>query len=220
MRTVDDLLAAFRDDVVDTAEPQLWTDDEALRYLDEAQQLFCRLTGGLGDASTPEVTQLAYAAGATWVALHPAILKTRAAYRSDDGRALELLNYEDLAARHLRLDGARGPLRALVLGMEPGRARLYPVPNDAGTIQLLVDRLPLVELLAGTPDQPFEIASQHLPALLLWMKACAYAKQDAETFDQARASDYAGRFRAYCGQAMLERERAAHKTRVVAYGGL
>jgi hypothetical protein len=219
MRTVDDLLAAFREDVVDTAEPQLWSDDEALRYADEAQQRFCRLTGGLGDASTPAVTQAAYAAGDAWIALHPAILKTRAAYRAEDGRPLELLNYEELAPRGLRLDPRQGRLRALVLGLEPGRARLYPVADAAGTVQLVVDRLPLLAI-DGADGQGFEVADQHLPGLLLWIKALAYAKQDAETFDQAKSRDFGAQFAAYCAQAKLERERAAHKTRVVLYGGL
>lgn len=215
--TADDLLAAFRDDVVDATAPYLWSDAEALRYLDEAQQLFCRQTGGLGDASSPAVTEAAFAAGDSWISLHPAILKTRAAWLAADGRPLQLVNYEDLAQRGLRLDGQRGPLRALVLGLEPRRARLYPTPDADGTLQLVVDRLPL-----GLPSDgaALEIDAQHHTGLLLWMKACAYAKQDAETFDQARASDYAGRFHAYCTQATFERERAMHKTRVVAYGGL
>lgn len=216
--TSDELLAAFRDDVVDNAVPPLWSDLEIYRYLDDAQTLFCRLTGGLGDASTPAVTQLAYSAGATALALHPSVLKVRAAYQAETGRPLEVLNYEDLAQRRLPLNTQPGPLRSLILGMEPHTLRPYPVPNDSGTVALLVDRLPLKTI--NDDGQALEIDAQHHTSLLLWMKALAYAKQDAEVFDQKKADACEARFKAVCASAKLERERAVHKPRVVAYGGL
>ena len=52
------------------------------------------------------------------------------------------------------------------------------------------------------------------------MKALAYRKQDAETFDRARAEENEVVFARYCALVKSEFEREKHKTRVVAYGGL
>ena len=53
-----EVVGLFRETVGDGAAPYLWNDVEAFRFLDDAQKMFCRLTGGLGDASSA-ITQLA-----------------------------------------------------------------------------------------------------------------------------------------------------------------
>jgi hypothetical protein len=214
-----ELLAAFRDDVDDNELPVFWSDAEVFRYMDDAQKMFCRLTGGLGDGSTPAVTQLTVTAGDTWANTHPAILKTRSAYLDADGSPLQIVNLEDLQQRGMRFDGRTGPLKALVIGIEKHKVRLYPVPALDAVVQLIVDRLPLTKI-TDVGDQEFEIDEQHHEPLLAWMKAQAYGKQDAETFDKSKADKYEAWFRAYCMAAKREKERAMHKTRVVAYGGI
>jgi hypothetical protein len=207
----------FRTDVVDTEEPQLWSDAEVYDYLDDAQKMFCRLTGGLGDASSA-LTVLSYVSTTDWVALSPLVLKVRDAYRTTDGLPVEAINYEDLPARGLRLDGRIGRPKYIILGLEANKVRLYPYPDAAGTLQLVVDRLPLVKIT--DVDQNLEVADQHKTGLGLWMKSRAYSKQDAETFDRNKADGFEQKFRAYCAEAKKEKDRAKHKTRVVSYGGL
>jgi hypothetical protein len=216
-----DLRDYFRDEMKDDALPYLWSDTEIYRFEDDAQKMFCRLTGGLGDGSTPEVVQLALTDPSGWVATHPSILKIRDAWRASDGRPIEILNYEDLPARGIRLDGRTGGVEALIIGMEPHRARSHPISSDnTAVIQLLVDRLPL-KAITDAGDQKFEIDEQHHVALFDWMRYRAYSKQDAETFDRAAADEAKATFEAYCfGLAQGEKERAKHKTRVVTYGGI
>ena len=43
------LYDAFRSDVVDTARPYFWTDDDVWRYAADAHRMFLRLTGGVSD---------------------------------------------------------------------------------------------------------------------------------------------------------------------------
>ena len=52
------------------------------------------------------------------------------------------------------------------------------------------------------------------------MKAQAYSKQDAETYNKAKADEEAAKFVAYCEQAKREKEKYKHKVRVVRYGGI
>lgn len=207
----------FRLDVVDVEEPQLWSDPEVFDAIDDAQKMFCRLTGGLADA-TSALTQLGYAPGDTMMATSPLILKVRSARDATTGAPVEVVNYEDLDELGLRLDGRVGAPRFLIIGMEEGKAMAYPTPAADGTIALMVDRLPLKKI--DDEDQKLEVKDQHKTGLLLWVKARAYAKQDAETYDKTKALVFEQKFRDYCAEAKKEKERAKHKTRIVAYGGI
>jgi hypothetical protein len=217
--TSDELKDLFRTDMSDAAEPFLWSDEEVYRYLDDAQKMFCRLTDGISDATTAAVTEIAVAAGATWLSLHKSILKIRAASRNSDGAALSTINYEDLARLGIRLDGRTGPLRTLITGMEENKLRLACAASLADKIKLLVFRLPLASI--DGDGQCLEIGEQHHMHLLHWAKSRAYLKQDAETFDKAKSQEFEAWFRSYCAEAQKEQERKRHKgARTVGYGGI
>lgn len=213
-----ELLATFRSEVFDQVEPYLWSDLDALGYMDDAQKMFCRLTGGLGDATTVALTTLSYTTTTDVVTLSPLILKIRNAYNTADGKPIEVINYEDMTRMSLRFDGVVNPPKYLVTGLGAHTARLYPFPSAAGSMQLMIDRLPLVAIT--DTDQTLEVDDQHKQGLNLWMKARAYGKQDAETMNRTKAAEFEASFRAYCAFAKGEKERAMHKTRVVAYGGI
>lgn len=220
------LLELFRSDVRDTSEPYLWEDAEIFSYMDDAQKMFCRLQGGIADSSSA-LTLLNVSAGDKFAAYDPRILKLRSAYREDNGREIELLNYEDLQFRQaesdygyrpgFRIDNSEGELRALILGMEANRVRLWRIPTEAQDIRLVVYRLPLETISAE--GQELEIDEVHHRHLLHWMKHLAHQKQDAETYDRGRAEQFRTEFLAYCDQAKAEREKREHKYRTIAYGG-
>lgn len=213
-----DLVSTFRLDMADQVEPFLWSTPELQGYFDDAQKQLCRLTDGIGDARTPEVTQLVIEPDTSWVDLHPSILKIRGATRADDGRPVPVINFEDMAPRGWRFTGQQGGVRALVIGEEAHAARVWPTSGEDVTINLLVWRLPLAPLSEAEPE--LEIAEQHHRHLLLWAKHLAYSKPDADTYDKTKAAEFEQRFYAYCDQAKTEARRAAHKPRTVAYGGL
>lgn len=216
--TSDELLALWRGEIGDIVAPYLWTDTEGYAFMDDAQRMFCRLTDGLADGSTPAVTQVVAAPGDTWLDLHPSIKKIRAANRLSDGRDVEVVNFEDMATRGLRFNGATGPLRSIVVGIEENKARALRTVSEPETLELLVFRLPITTI-TGT-DQTFEVAEQHHQHLMLWMKHRAYMKQDAECFDRSKAEEFDAAFRAYCTLAAKEQRDKRHKIRTVAYGGL
>lgn len=211
-------LEVFRQTVGDTEAPYLWSDTEAYRYMNDAQNMFCRLTGGLGDGSSA-LTRVSYTTSDDWVMLDKRILKVRDATFLNSGRQVVVLSMEDMRASDLRFDSRPGHVRRMVLGIEPAKARLHPYPSEAGTLQLIVDRLPL-KAITDAGDQKFEIDEQHHLALVTWMQHRAYSKQDADTFDRLKAAEHEAAFQNYCFEAKAERERAGGKVRVVNYGGI
>lgn len=218
-----ELLGLFRIEMSDRAEPYLWSDEFVIGAIDDAQKQFARKTDGIPDSTTAAVVDLAVAQNPDTLLytdvlpLHESIMKIRSARRSDTGRAVDVLNEEDMAARGMYLDGTPGRLRALVVGMDEGKVRLWSFPNEDVTVKLSVFRLPLTTI---TDDEPLEIPAQHHRDLLLWVKHRAYSVQDAETFDKTKAEDFGLRFEQFCFRAKEEQRRAKHKPRTVAYGGI
>lgn len=210
----------FRMEVNDVDLPPLWSDTEAYAYLNDAQVMFCRLTGGLADASTVEVTRLPVVVNRSSVPLSDKILKVRHAFRVSDGLPLTVANYEDLLTLGLRLDGRTGPVAYVIIGMDKGKALLYPKPSVVDAVQLIVDRLPLANITEDDSEAEFEIDEQHHEHLTVWMRHRAYSKQDAQTYDKTKSATFKSEFMMYCAAAKSEKDRAKHKTRIVAYGGL
>ena len=213
-----ELLSLFRAEMDDLVEAYLWADEEILGYIDDAQKMFCRKTDGISDATTPEVTRIAVTSGTDWVDLHPSILKIRAVDRADTGRPLELINTEDMPRRGWYFDGRPGYIKALVVGAQAHKARVWPLAGEDVGVNLTVFRLPLARITDF--DQALEVDEEHHRHLLLWCKHLAYSKQDAETFDKTKAAEFESRFGMYCMQVRDEERRKRHKTRVVVYGGL
>lgn len=214
-----EIVDLFREEMADTESPYLWGDTLLYRYLDDAQKMFCRRTEGIEDASTVEVTRLEIEAGVEWYATDKRILKVRKAFDTATGRELPVVNMETAGKQGIRFDGAPGPLKALVAGLEKNKLRAWPKPNVASTVDLAVFRLPL-EAITDDGDQELEIDEQHHAALLLWMKHRAYNKEDAETFNRRKSDEYEARFYAYCAEARKEQERARRVNGTVIYGGL
>lgn len=221
-----DLLEHFRAVAFDTVEPYLWSDDEVIRYMDDAYFQFVRLTGGISDF-TSDATVVTAIADQAFSDLDPSLLTVRKAYRAD-GFELRVLNAEDLPTyggedygrqRSVAFDTTTGPLCGLVIGLEPDKVRWTPIPAANEDIQLLVYRLPR-EHITDEGQEFTDVKEQHHIRFADWMKALAYKKMDQETYDPKKSQACEAEFRAYCDQVKREWERYKHKPRVVAYGGL
>jgi hypothetical protein len=216
-----ELAQLFRLEVQDRVAPYLWDDIEVIRFVDEAQRMFCRLTDGLSDSRTPEVCNIAVTPSTEWYPLDPRVLKIRSAVRSSGtnvGRAVELVTVEQAEANGIRFDGRAGPLSHFITNMSEDSLRAWPVPNETATVTMTVFRLPLQAV--EDSDADLEIDQQHHYSLLNWMKALAYSKNDAETYDRGKAVEHDARFRAYCAQVQREQSRRRRVTQSVSYGGL
>lgn len=222
MSNSSDLLRWFRLDMDDLELPYLWSDVEVFEYATEAQRWFCRKTEGIEDSITPAVCTLSVlptpAPTASWVALSPLILKIRGAHRTDTGRPIAIVNPEKVDHFDIRWDGNSGVVKALVVGLTKGMARVYPMSSETVTINLDVFRLPLVDITAAA--QALEVDAQHHRALVYWMRYLGYSKQDADTLDLKRAADYEQKFNDYCYKALQEQERARRYVGTTLYGGI
>jgi hypothetical protein len=213
-----DLLALFRADVDDVVAPYFWSDAEIVGYMDDAQKMFCRLVGGIRDA-TSDLTSIDIEVGEPFAALDPRILRITRMQRNSDAKPIDVLNIEDLDRAQVRLDGTVGLVSKAVIGMEAHTVRWLYVPALADSASMVVERLPLTTITPAR-SSALEIDEQHHRHLMLWMASLAFAKQDADTKNEGRAQLKESQFRAYCAAAKAETDRARHKTRVVSYGGL
>jgi hypothetical protein len=228
--TSDDLYSLFRSDVVDAVAPYLWSDIEVWNYMNDAYRMFVRNTGGIPD-TTSSVTQVALVAGAATSKVSPLILKFMSAYLLSDGSELKVINEAQMPRTQAMdygnapvsfRDTSTGRVSYMVTGVgrtkDNGVVRWLRVPAANDTAQLSVMRLPLDTVTTGFEFD--EVGEEHHEAFMLHMKARAYGKQDAETFNRGRRDDYAQQFRAYCADAKSEFDRYKSNTRGVAYGGI
>lgn len=225
--TPAEVLAQFRIEVQDQAEPYLWSDVELYRYMTEAQEMFCRLGGGIADSTTASIVEIEATISEEFSDISPKILKIRQARRAEDNRVIDIINFEDFERPSLitdyghsvtyNMDDTEGELQIMVTGMEQDKVRWYHIPAETQTVKLIVYRLPLYDDITG---QTIEIHSQHHMELIHWMKYRAYCKQDAEAYDRSKADDFKARFLESCDMAKREREKREHKPRAVVYGGI
>lgn len=206
------VLDEFRRRVDDTKAPYLWTDDEALLYLNKAHADFIRLTGGIRDARS-ELCELSIGIAEEYVELDPRILRVVTA-RVADSYTLEVVGPQHDYALDKRQPGK---LVALVQGDDEGALRCVRIPEQAYTVQLTIERLPLAPL---TAQNDLEVRDEYAYDLVLGMMAHAYTKQDAETKDERKAERYRNDFEMAAAKAYSEKRRRSGRAQAVSYGGL
>jgi hypothetical protein len=222
-----ELLKLFRQEANDLASPPLWSDAEVYGYMTAAQEMFCRLTRGIQD-STSEITQISVITDDPYVEYDSRILRIRDARLESTGAKVTILNPEDLEQGSLLDDYGlvtgrfdltlTGTPRYLLLGVDDFRGRLIKIPEADDTLQLTVERLPLLDKDLDA-SQSLEIHPQHHRYLTAWMLHLAHQKQDAEAYNRGRSAEFGERFQSYCELAKREQERRQHKQRNVSYGG-
>lgn len=225
--TSDELYDLFRADVVDVAEPYLWSDHEVYTYMNDAYFMFVRLVGGIPDTLS-DACMLEALPKEPLADLHPSILRIRQATLLPTGASIRVINAQDLDSlseedwgvlRMVNMNTTIGKIRYMITGLQQDVVRWVHIPDRMYTVQLLVDRLPL-KTITG-PAQKFEgVQPHHHLSFLKWMRYLAYNKQDAETFNKAKSDTEAAAFQAYCSMAKREKDLYKHKVRVVRYGGL
>lgn len=239
---IQDLIAEWRNQVDDKEPPYLWDDDEALRYVVDAQDTFVRRVGGIaavtvadpGDDSETELLDLVVATGNPYADYSRYILRTRSAQLITARTPIDILNESDIATGAAVTSGGTdyglllrrpwlddldtGEVCAGVLGVADNKVRWYRVPVADDTCRLHVLRLPYPRIAAQ--EDALEIDEQHHRHLILWMKHLCYSKQDAETYDKDAAEASAAAFEQYCITAKSEKARRNYRPGLIQYGGL
>ena len=222
-------LAEWRSQVADEDTPYLWSDDQAFRYLIDAQDKFVEWTGGILDSTTAALTDLALIANSPWAAFSPYVLRFldrgRLLTAKRDVKFASKSDIEQIKVRDygqwmpLSFDDADvGEVMYAITGLDENKVRLVRVPAVNDTLRTTVYRLPFPRIADW--DDPLEIPEENHLDLILWMKHRAYGKHDAETYDKALAKESKEDFKAICEDVRAKKERRQHKPRVVKYGGL
>jgi hypothetical protein len=226
----NELADYFRSQVRDDVEPFLWSDEEVLTYMNEAQRMFVRLTNGIYDVSSAACT-VAVTSGQKFSTLNPAVLEIRKAYYvtpvTGYKRELKLINLASTSSlktwdygvyKNASIQDIPGIVDYMVVGEERGKVRWINIPTENATVELAIARLPLTKL--SSSQLTLEVSEEHHVYLTEWMKHLAYNKQDGDAFDPKASLAAEARFRAYCEQVFKEWERYRHTHRTVAYGGI
>ena len=226
--TSDELLSLARSDLVDTSEPFGWSDEELYAYINDAYSMFVRLTGGIPDFLTEDVCMIQAVKDVPFADLHPKILRIRQAQLDPNGQKVTVINAQDTESlndedfgmlRRIAMNTSKGKVKYIVTGLQDNLVRWVNIPDQDYDVHLLVERLPLEDITSS--GQEFtDVKSHHHFHFLKWIKSLAYAKQDAETYNKAKAAEEAAAFMAYCEFAKKEKDTLKHKVRVVRYGGI
>jgi hypothetical protein len=184
--TLRDLIELFRNEVDDTVEPYLWSDDEATDFANDAQQEACRRARLLVDSTTTAICQVtAAAADAGLVTLDPRVIFLRR-IRASGSLPLKRMTLQDMEeCNPYWQDSAADVPRAFIPDYSNGVLMLWPKPATDTVYAMTVVREPLAEM-DSDDDEP-EIPTRWQRSLRHWMVFRAYSKQDTEALDPKKA---------------------------------
>lgn len=203
--TLEDMIALYRAQAMDIADPPFCSDELLTLYANEGQDEACRRGQLIRDASSPMCT-VAYAAGDESVAVDARIVQVLRAFV--DGYPVDVIGSEQMdvfmPGWHASASAAR-PSK-LVAGLSVGALHLWPTPSQAGQVKLHVLRMP-IKKLANDGDKP-EIRPELHPALVDWMLYRAYSRDDSDLHNDSKAAIALARFEAEFGRKTSGRNEA------------
>jgi hypothetical protein len=225
---IEDLLLLFRKQVQDLSKPYLWDDVEVLQYLISAQDDLVRVIGGISDSTTRALCDVSVVPNIPFAKISPYILHITKGKLVTANRSIPIIGEADLAQQAIidygfpiqqSLDDEdTGRVDYAVIGLNDNKLRWLKVPETADTFRMHIYRLPYPRIVDS--DSCLEVDEQHHIHLLMGMKALAYRKEDAETYDKTLAGENEANFARYCERARDEKQRQRHKPRTVQYGGI
>lgn len=198
--TLAQLIAQFRIDAQDRAEPYFWADSEVTAWLDEAQREATIRARLIHESANADVCRIAAVAGTSVYALHASLFEiTYQAFLDADSKRhpLQMVSVEWLDDHVPRWREDEGPGVPQWLVQTDNGLRVAPMPKVAGAIVLEGYRLPLADLAADA-DVP-EINAAHHRHLVDWALFRAFSIPDAEAFDAQRAGQAQAAFADYFG---------------------
>ena len=194
--TLEDMIALYRAQAMDIADPPFCSDELLTLYANEGQDEACRRGQLIRDASSPMCT-VAYAAGDESVAVDARIVQVLRAFV--DGYPVDVIGSDQMDVFMPGWNASASAARPskLVAGLSVGALHLWPTPSQPGQIKLRVLRMPLKKLANGN-DKP-ELRIETHPALVEWMMYRAYGRDDADMRDERQAAIHLQKFEAEFG---------------------
>ena len=199
----------------DVAEPYLWSDEELVFDIREAQDEACRRAHLIIEKDDPSVCQVAIQVGISDYILHDKVLLVKRAYFGtsfDHCYPLAQTTRSRMDQNHPGWNGRKGQVGAYICE-DNNEIAFVPASIEAGTAFLQVSRLPLNELslhssqtgTAGYGITYPEIPGRYHEKMLYWAAHLAFLKNDSETFNLEKANLYEAQFDRHFGKAISAR---------------
>lgn len=194
----------------------LWSNAQLVYWCNEAEQEFARRRP-IEDEDTAAICQISVVASTATYTLDPRILYVDRAKLAAEDRQLEKTSSLELDEWKLDWEDLEATPTHYVEDRTGHKLRLYPTPDAADTLNLVVGRLPLTDMLwtQRYTVNP-EIQAHHHMELLDWVAHRAYLKRDSETYDPAKSATHLGLFESRVGprpSAALEQARRHNRNR-------
>lgn len=207
-----------RSNIVSGPSDELWSDEQLLRYLNDAENRFCRRGLVLRDGTTEEVISFKLKTDQVEYPLHPSVLAVVSAKLEGDEVDLVRLGHTILNAQRTIFPAQVYPEWAWATPVTPGRPNGYlsddylvhsdgvskvvlrfnriPTADENGLeVRMRVCRLPLCEATVDTLDNSPEIPEDYHLDLTEWAAFRALRNHDADTEALAKASAHEARFK-------------------------
>jgi hypothetical protein len=222
--TLDELVSKFRTEMDDVVQPYLWTDDEIIDFLDEAQTEFAMHT----EIFKERGVAITVTAANPYVTLPEGLIRVRrATLATNRDTPLGLRNFNEMDTLMSSDDYGRvisnwesetGIPAFLVLDDTQGEGRLAPIPDADDSLELSYSRLPLKPLTATS--QTTELTDRrHQRSLLVFARARAYNKHDSDMYDPRMSQGLLQQFMTEIERFRIENTKLTRKPGVVRYGG-
>jgi len=215
----------------------LFSDEEIYDAIDEAYIGFALDTEMLRDSRTDSVTLLTVTADDPWVDLSDKVIDIkRARLITPSKRHISVFNYQDMDFGSVNFndyfnvstasnwEDSEGTPRAIIKNMDEGALRLYPTPDEAGTMRITITRLPLISISEATSGNPLEFDSHWKNALVFGALRELYIREDSDEtggVDTARARDFDLMYNRQVVKAKrFRKKKELRKNATIRYGGL
>lgn len=188
-----EMIAAFRADVRDTNTPPNWSDDDLIRWFNEAVE----------EASTRksllrETLSLSIVPSDFEIALPTRIVEVRTARIVEGGQTYWLKPTDRYEQDRLTSDWRDTTERPTAFIHDDRSVMLNRIVETAAVLKLECRRIP-VNLMEGDSDEP-EISAAHHRRLDGWVRYRAYSVPDADFGDKDRAVQGLADFEDYFGR--------------------
>ena len=196
---LEQLIASFRVDADDLAEPFLFSDDWIAGWLTEAQSEAAIRGRLILEDADPDVCQIAVTAGTASYELHHSVYEIADLRFMPTGASkstpLALVTREWLDDKR---PGWRDNCKELSFAIQSDhRLRIVGAPSTDGALHLEAYRVPL-NALENDVDTP-ELSEAHHRHLIYWALHRAFSRPDSETIDPQRADRALEAFTRYFG---------------------
>ncbi len=214
---VEAFIAAFRSDTRDLTFPFLWSDEDVVRYLNDAVDEAAERALLIEDSTSQDCCTITLEPGKATYDLHPAVLRVKRS--TFGGKPLHSSSVEAEDNQGFGWENRQGPQpQSFIVNGQATTITFVPAPTVAGTVKLTVYRTALEPLSVDVDTGEPELKAIYHTRLKDWMYRCAYLKRDAETLNEAKAAEHEVMFERAFGSrpsASTQRKRNDRRPPVV-----